>query len=83
MTFHRGDLKYLLFMAVCEPCIYFVFEAKALQLTTASQAGLITSMLPLMVALGAFLVLKETISGKNHPGVFYRHWRSLHTQPQR
>ena len=64
VTFHRGDLKYLLFMAVCEPCIYFVFEAKALQLTTASQAGLITSMLPLMVALGAFLVLKETISRK-------------------
>jgi len=56
------DLKYLLFMAVCEPCIYFIFEAKALELTTASQAGLITSMLPLMVALGAYLLLKETIT---------------------
>jgi drug/metabolite transporter (DMT)-like permease len=62
VTFQRDDLKYLLFMAVCEPCIYFIFEAKALQLTTASQAGLITSMLPLMVALGAYLVLKETIT---------------------
>ena len=62
ITFRREDLKYLLFMAICEPCIYFIFEAKALQLTTASQAGLITSMLPLMVALGAYLVLKETIT---------------------
>lgn len=58
----RKDLKYLLFMAVCEPCIYFIFEAKALELTTASQAGLITSMVPLMVALGAYLLLKETIT---------------------
>jgi len=59
--YQKGDLKYLLFMAICEPCIYFIFEAKALQLTTASQAGLITSMLPLMVAFGAFFILKETI----------------------
>ena len=58
----REDVKYLLFMAVCEPCIYFIFEAKALELTSASQAGLITAMLPLMVALGATVFLKEHIS---------------------
>ncbi len=58
----RKDVKYLLFMAVCEPCIYFIFEAKALELTSASQAGLITAMLPLMVALGATVFLKERIS---------------------
>lgn len=64
VNFHRGDLKYLLFMAACEPCIYFIFEAKALQLTSASQAGLITAMLPLLVALGARLFLKEIVSRK-------------------
>ncbi len=58
----REDLKYIIFMAVCEPCIYFIFEAKALELTSASQAGLITAMLPLMVALGATIFLKERIS---------------------
>ena len=58
----REDLKYLLFMAVCEPCIYFIFEAKALELTSASQAGMITAMLPLMVALGATIFLKERIA---------------------
>ncbi len=59
---NRADIKYLLFMAVCEPCIYFSFEAKALQLTSASQAGLITAMLPLLVALGATAFLKERVS---------------------
>lgn len=58
----RADLGWLLFMAVCEPCIYFIFEAKALELTSASQAGLITAMLPLLVALGATLFLKERVS---------------------
>jgi drug/metabolite transporter (DMT)-like permease len=61
-SIRRADLGLLLFMAVCEPCIYFSFEARALELTSASQAGLITAMLPLMVALGATLFLKERVS---------------------
>ncbi|MCD8477356.1 MAG: DMT family transporter [Sulfurospirillum sp.] len=39
-----------------------MFEAKALQLTTASQAGMITSMMPLMTAIAASFVLKERLS---------------------
>ena len=62
VRFRKEDLKYLLFMGVCEPCIYFIFEAKALQLTSASQAGLITAMLPLLVAFGARIFLKEIVS---------------------
>lgn len=62
VKFRKEDLKYLLFMAACEPCIYFIFEAKALQLTSASQAGLVTAMLPLLVALGATAFLKEIVS---------------------
>ena len=58
----RRDLKYLLIMAVCEPCLYFIFEAKALQLTSASQAGMITAMLPLLVAILAWRLLKEQIT---------------------
>lgn len=55
------DLKYLLVMAVCEPCLYFLFEAKALELTSASQAGMITAILPLLVAILAWTWLKEKI----------------------
>lgn len=61
VKWRRRDLKYLLIMAVCEPCLYFIFEAKALELTSASQAGMITAMLPLLVAILAWSLLKEKI----------------------
>lgn len=57
-----GDWKYLLALAICEPCLYFVCEAIALQNTSAAQAGMITALLPLLVAVGAFVFLHERIS---------------------
>ena len=62
LNWRRQDIKYLLTMAVCEPCLYFLFEAKALELTSASQAGMITAMLPLLVAILAWATLKEQVS---------------------
>lgn len=64
----KGSLKYILFMALCEPCLYFLFEAKALTFTTASQAGMITALLPLMVAVSARIFLRDTISNKTIAG---------------
>ncbi len=61
----RGTLKYLLFMAFCEPCLYFVFEASALEHTTASQAGIIAGTLPLLVAVAAHYLLDERLSRQN------------------
>ncbi len=58
----RSDWKYLLIMALFEPCFYFIFEAEALKNTTASQAGMITALLPIMVALGAWLWIRERIT---------------------
>jgi len=60
----REDMAALVFMIVCEPCLYFLFEAAALRNTSASQAGMITAMLPLMVAIAAGVYLKESISIK-------------------
>lgn len=57
--YRAGDWKLLLIMTICEPCLYFIFEARALELTTAAQAGMITSMLPLMVAFSAAWLLHE------------------------
>ncbi len=57
--YEKGDIKYLLLMSLFEPCLYFVFEAMAIINTTASQAGMLTSMLPLLVAAAAFFTLKE------------------------
>jgi len=62
IEYRAGDWRYLLGLAVCEPCLYFIFEALALQNTSASQAGMITAMLPLLVAMGAFLFLRERTS---------------------
>ncbi len=70
IRYQAGDWKYLLGMAVCEPCLYFVFEALALQRTSASQAGMVTAMLPLMVAIGAALFLRERITRLTLSGFF-------------
>jgi drug/metabolite transporter (DMT)-like permease len=51
-------------MCVCEPCCYFSFESAALVYTSASQAAMITAMLPLMVGLSAGFFLGERITGR-------------------
>jgi len=83
--FLRSDWRPLLFMALCEPCLYFSFEARALELTTASQAGMISAMMPLMVAVGARLVLKETLSSRTLVGfgvaILGACWLSLAGEP--
>ncbi len=68
VSFRRRDLPLLLLMAVFEPGFYFVFEAQALVHTSASQAGMITAMLPLMVAGAAALVLKEKLTRRTAMG---------------
>ncbi|MDY0041112.1 MAG: DMT family transporter [Desulforhabdus sp.] len=84
-TYRVGDLKYILFMLLCEPCLYFIFEAKAIQNTTASQAGMITAILPLMVAIAARIFLRETISRRTLSGfvlaVLGVCWLSLGSEP--
>jgi drug/metabolite transporter (DMT)-like permease len=58
----RVHLPKLMIMALCEPCLYFVFEAQALTLTQASQAGVITALLPVLVVCAAGMFLKEKTS---------------------
>jgi len=68
INWRKRDLKFLLVMAICEPCLYFLFEARALELTSASQAGMITAILPLLVAILAWSVLREKISRRTLAG---------------
>lgn len=67
----RGDWPALLFMGFCEPCLYFVFEAWALTLTQASQAAMVTSMLPVLTALTAAVVLKERLEARSMLGLVF------------
>lgn len=68
LQYQPGDYKLLLFMALCEPCLYFLFEAKAVENTTASQAGMITAILPILVMIAAALILRERVSGRSWLG---------------
>lgn len=70
LSFNKQDIQYIGLMVLFEPCLYFIFEAKALQYTTAGQAGMITSMMPLITAIGAGIVLKEVITRKLLLGSF-------------
>ncbi|AGH81105.1 hypothetical protein PCNPT3_05815 [Psychromonas sp. CNPT3] len=60
--YQKGDYKYLLSMSLAEPALYFLFEGFAMQNTSASQAGILVSCLPLLVAFLAFYLLKEQLS---------------------
>lgn len=81
----KNDIPVILLMVLCEPCLYFVFEAKALIYTSAAQAGMITAIMPLLVAVAAWFFLKEELALKNLFGlllaIFGAVWLSLMSEP--
>ena len=60
--FSRQDIKYILILSLLEPGLYFLFESNALKYTSASQAGIITSTMPIITAVAASWLLKEIIT---------------------
>jgi drug/metabolite transporter (DMT)-like permease len=59
--YRRGDWKWLVLLGLFEPCLYFLLEGYAIELTTSAQAGMISAIVPLLVAAGAALFLKERL----------------------
>ncbi len=59
VEYKKADWRWLVIMAGFEPGLYFLFEAYALRLTSASQAGMVAALLPLMMGAGAFVFLGE------------------------
>ncbi|MDD4732125.1 MAG: DMT family transporter [Desulfovibrio sp.] len=59
--YRKGDWRLLGGMVLCMPCLYFYLESNALTLTTSSQAGVVAAILPLVVALGAWIFLREPL----------------------
>ena len=70
INYRKGDIRRIAFMALCEPCLYFIFEAKAIENTSASQAAMICATLPLIVAMVAWIFLKENIPRQMVAGFF-------------
>jgi drug/metabolite transporter (DMT)-like permease len=64
-SYRKGDWKILALNALLMPCLYFLFEAYGVSYTTSSQAGMISALIPLFVAAGAWLFLKERLSARS------------------
>jgi len=59
--YRPGDWKVLALTGLLVPCLYFLLEPYAIQYTTSSQAGMIAAIVPLLVAVGAWLWLHERL----------------------
>lgn len=58
----KKDLPIIGLYVLLMPGFYYLFETNALRFTTAGQAGVISAVVPLFIAVGAFLFLKEPLS---------------------
>ena len=70
-AYQKGDWRLLVPMVLFQPCLYFLLESYALRYTTSSQAGVISALVPLMVAVGAWLLLAESVSRSVFAGLFF------------
>ena len=57
LRFRGKDCRILIPCALCSPICYFIFETTALQIIASSQAGLMTSMSPVITMVLAALIL--------------------------
>jgi drug/metabolite transporter (DMT)-like permease len=64
------DLKLVLLMMICEPCLYFIFETNALKYTTSGQAGIVSSLEPVLLVIAARIILKEKFVKIVYLGLF-------------
>ena len=68
--YRAGDWRLLFLISICEPCIFFLLESLALTYTSASQAGMMTAMGPVLTALAALIFLQERLSKMRWLGFF-------------
>lgn len=67
--YRPGDWKILAFLCLMQPCLYYLFENYAITLTTSSQAGMVSALVPFLVAVGAWVALKEPLSHRGISGL--------------
>ena len=59
-----SKIKYLLIVTIAQPVLYFIFETTGMNFTTSSEAGLLVSLIPVVVTILAIFFLNETPSRK-------------------
>lgn len=62
VTFSK--IKYLLLVTIAQPVLYFIFETTGMNYTTSSEAGLLVSLIPVVVTILAIFFLNEKPSWK-------------------
>ena len=58
----KKDIFILLLLILCDPVAFFTFEALALKQTSATQAGMMWALAPLLNVMLAWIILREKIS---------------------
>ena len=61
----RGDWRLLALSGLFIPCFYYLLEGYAIRYTTSSQAGVVSAIVPLLVAAGAWVFLKERLTARS------------------
>ena len=68
-SYRRGDAGLLFVSVLMQPCLYFLFESNALRFTSAAQAGMVSAVVPILTAFGAWLFLKEEVEPRMTVGI--------------
>jgi len=67
--FTKTEHGSLVLIAIFQPGLYFFFETMGLQNTTASKAGLIVAMIPIVVLLLSAIFFREKITSRSVTGI--------------
>ena len=65
----RGDLKWFLLLALCEPFIYSICETSGVRLVSGSMASIVVATIPLFVPFGMAIAYKERIRPATFVGI--------------
>lgn len=61
-TMRGKDLLHIMLVAFCEPFLYFLGEANGMQYVSSTLGSLVISTIPIITAVGAWMVLREKVT---------------------
>lgn len=61
INIHRSNIKVLLLVALFQPVLYFICETFGVDLTSASESGIVISLAPIAITIFAVIMLKERL----------------------
>ena len=66
----KEDIKLFLLLAVFEPFLYFLGESNGLTYVSSTTCSVIISTIPVIAAVGAWLIFRERLRILNYAGIF-------------